>query len=54
MAEVTPDKYPSSVSVTDETATLPLEFDIKALEAVRSVSSIVVAAPVMVACLESI
>ena len=37
--------------VTADTATLPEPLDTNALEAVKSVSSIVVAAPVIVACL---
>jgi len=39
------------VLVTADTATLPEPLDTNALEAVKSVSSIVVAAPVIVACL---
>ena len=54
IAEVTPSRYPISVAVTAEIAILPDPSDTTALEAVRSASSIVVAAPVMVACLESI
>ena len=54
IALVTPSKYPISVEVTSETATLPEAFDIRALVAVRSLETIVVAAPVIVACLESI
>ena len=40
--------------MTADTATLPLPSDTNALDAVKSASSIVVAAPVIVACLESI
>ena len=39
--------------VTADTATLPEPLDTNALEAVKFVSSIVVAAPVIVACLAS-
>ena len=51
MPEVTPLTYPSSVSVTVLAATLPLAFEINALEAVKSVPVIVVAAPVMLSSL---
>ena len=54
MALVTPSRYPTSVAVTADTAILPLPSDTTALDAVKSASSIVVAAPVIVACLESI
>ena len=48
---VSPSKISSSVVVTPDTATLPLAFDITARLAVRFASSMVVAAPVIVACL---
>ena len=48
---VTPSSIASSVAVTLDTATLPEELDINAREVAKSVSSIVVAAPVIVACL---
>ena len=51
---VNPSKISSSVVVTPDTATFPLELDITALLAVKSASSMVVAAPVIVACLPSI
>ena len=50
IADDTPSKYPSSVDVTALTSTLPDPLDVKALEAVKSSVSIVVAAPVIVAC----
>ena len=52
-ADVTASKYPSSVDVTALTATLPLELETKALLAVRLLPVIVVAPPVIVACLPS-
>ena len=52
-AELTPSRYPSSVEVTADTATLLEPLETRAREAVRSASSIVVAAPVIVACFVS-
>ena len=40
MFEVTPSKYPNSVEVISETATLPDELEIKAREAVKLVEVI--------------
>ena len=54
IALVTPLKYPNSVDVTELTATLPLPSDANALDAVRFELTIVVAPPVIVACLLSI
>ncbi len=50
MAESTPATYPNSVEVTEETPTFPLPSETRALEAVKSSVSIVVAAPVIAAC----
>ena len=50
-AEVTPSKCANSVLVTSETVTLPVALDIKALLAVKSVSVIVEAPPVIVSSL---
>ena len=50
-ADVPPSSIDNSSLVTAETATFPEPFETKALEAVRLVSSMVVAAPVIVACL---
>ena len=51
--EVTPSRYPSSVAVTSDTATFPEPLDVNALDTVRSFDTIVVAAPVTVACFAS-
>jgi hypothetical protein len=48
MALVTPFKYPSSVEVTVDTATLPLLFDTRALLTVKLEEVIVEAPPVIV------
>jgi hypothetical protein len=47
----TPSRYPTSVAVTADTATLPEPSDTRALDTVRFSVSIVVAPPVIVACL---
>ena len=47
IADDTPSRYPSSVAVTADTATFPLASEVKALETVKSLEAIVVAAPVM-------
>ena len=49
MADDTPSRYPSSVAVTSDTATFPDAFEVKALETVKSLEAIVVAAPDIVA-----
>ena len=51
--EVTPSRYPSSVAVTSDTATFPEPLEVNALDTVRSLDTIVVAAPVTVACFAS-
>ena len=53
MFDVTPSRYPISVAVTSETATLPFPSVTIALEAVSVSVSMVVADPVMVACFAS-
>lgn len=50
IAEVTPERYHASVDVTEEIAILPLPSETISLEAVRSLETTVVAAPVIVAC----
>jgi hypothetical protein len=50
MFDETPDKYPSSVEVTVETSIFPEPLEMTALFKVKSEETIVVAAPVMVAC----
>jgi hypothetical protein len=54
MADVTPERWSSSVAVTDETATFPDPSEARALETVRLSDAMVVDAPVRVACLELI
>ena len=51
MADVTPDRCPNSAAVTAETATLPEPSLTNALLKVKLLVVMVVAAPVMVACL---
>ena len=53
IAEVTPSKYPNSVSVTSDTAIFWEELETTALLAVKDSVSIVEADPVIVACLAS-
>ena len=50
IAEVTPLKYPTSVLVAVDTATLPFASLTNPLDAVKFALTIVVAPPVMVAC----
>ena len=49
VVDVMPSRTESSVEVTSDTATFPEPFEVNALEAVRSLVAIVVAAPDMVA-----